>query len=134
MILPMIPEIAIMQRIIVHILIPKGIPPSPPAVEIYHTWRMGTPPIAEILCVKNGRAIVVCGFAGNSQTAPMIFFSNFQYMFFFNYFIKNPKITIALLFLTHNISAIGGVLLYIVAFEYTNDGWGALIEKNGYTL
>ena len=25
-------------------------------------FKQGTPPIAEILCVKNGRAIVVCGF------------------------------------------------------------------------
>ena len=29
----------------------------------YHIGRYDhTPPIAEILCVKNGRAIVVCGF------------------------------------------------------------------------
>ena len=49
---------------------------------------LSTHPIAEILCVKNGRAIVVCGFlistqiwldwlcylAGNSQMAPTIFF------------------------------------------------------------
>ena len=31
-------------------------------------------------------------------------------IYFFNYFIKNPQSTIALPFLTHNISAIGGVL------------------------
>ena len=30
---------------------------------------------------------------------------------FFNYLIKNPQTTIALTFLTHNISTIGGVLL-----------------------
>ena len=56
-----------------------------------------TPPITEILCVKNGRAIVVCGFlkpisiqvwldwlcylAGNSQTAPKIFFKLSAYFF-----------------------------------------------------
>ena len=27
-----------------------------------HTGLNHTPPIAEILCVKNGRAIMVCGF------------------------------------------------------------------------
>ena len=37
------------------------------------------------------------------------FFSNFQDIYFFNYFIKNPQTTIALTFLTHIISAIGGV-------------------------
>ena len=42
--------------------------------------------------------------AGNSQMAPTIFFD------FFNYLIKNPQTTIALTFLTHNISDIGGVL------------------------
>ena len=49
----------------------------------------------------------LCYLAGNSQTAPMIF-SNFQYIFFIH-FIKNPQTTIALPFLTHNISATGGV-------------------------
>ena len=29
-----------------------------------------TPPIAEILCVKNGRAIVVCGFLMKSLKKP----------------------------------------------------------------
>ena len=41
MILPMIPEIAIMQRIIVQIFIPKGISPSPP-------------PVDNLLYMKNG--------------------------------------------------------------------------------
>ena len=36
------------------------------------------------------------------------FFQTFS-IYFFNYLIKNPQITIALPFLTHNISAIGGV-------------------------
>ena len=36
------------------------------------------------------------------------FFQTFS-IYFFNYFIKNPQNTIALPFLTHNISAIGGV-------------------------
>ena len=47
--------------------------------------------------------------AGNSQTAPMIFFSNFQDTYFLNYFIKNRQTTIALTFLTNIISGIGGV-------------------------
>ena len=42
------------------------------------------------------------------STAPMIFFKFSGYIFFY-YFIKNPQITIALPFFTHNISAIGGV-------------------------
>ena len=46
--------------------------------------------------------------AGNSQTAPTIFFKLPVYIFF-NYFIKNPQTTIALPFLSDNISAIGGV-------------------------
>ena len=33
----------------------------------------------------------------------------FRMFFFFNYFIKNPQITIALTFLTHIISGLGGV-------------------------
>ena len=37
------------------------------------------------------------------------FFQTFR-IILLNYFIKNPQITIALPFLTHNISAIGGVL------------------------
>jgi hypothetical protein len=36
------------------------------------------------------------------------FFQTFS-IFIFNYFIKNPQTTIALPFLTHNISAIGGL-------------------------
>ena len=57
---------------------------------------LDTPPIAEIIWVKNVRAIVVCGFlrnlsgngldwlcylAGNSQTAPTIFFKFSGYIF-----------------------------------------------------
>ena len=64
-----------------------------------------TPPTAEILCVKNMRAFVVCVF----QTAPMIFFHIFS-IYFFNYSIKNPQTTNAPTFLTHNISAVGGVV------------------------
>ena len=37
------------------------------------------------------------------------FFQTFS-IFVFNYFIKNPQTTIALPFLTHNISATGGVV------------------------
>ena len=40
--------------------------------------------------------------------APTIF-SYFQHIFLYN-LIKNPQITIALTFLTHNISGIGGVI------------------------
>ena len=36
------------------------------------------------------------------------FFQTFS-IYFFNYFIKNPLTAIALPFLTHNMSAIGGV-------------------------
>ena len=43
----------------------------------------------------------------NSQTAPKIFFKFSGY--FLNDFIKNPQTTTALTFLTHIISAIGGV-------------------------
>ena len=50
----------------------------------------------------------LCYWAGNSQTAPTIFFKLSGYIFF-NYFIKNPQTTIALTFFTHIISAIGGV-------------------------
>ena len=38
------------------------------------------------------------------------FFPYFQHTYFFNYLIKNPQTTIALTFLTHIISGIGGVL------------------------
>ena len=47
------------------------------------------------------------------------FFQSFS-ICFFNYFIKNPQTTIALTFLTHIISAIGGVceerLIFFVQF------------------
>ena len=46
--------------------------------------------------------------APKSQTQ---FFSNFQDIYFFNYFIKNPQTTIASTFLTHTISAIGAVII-----------------------
>ena len=46
--------------------------------------------------------------AGNYETAPTICFSYFQHIFLY-YLINNPKTTIALTFLTHNISGIGGV-------------------------
>ena len=46
--------------------------------------------------------------AGNSQMAPTFLFRIFR-IFYSNYFIKNPQTTIALTFLTHIISAIGGV-------------------------
>ena len=109
--------------------------------------------MAEILCVKNGRAIVVCGFLMKSSLKYMLkvwkklwepfgscllnstanpahfhpslvglavlysrqlpngshdFFQTFS-IHFKDDFIKNPQTTIALPFLTHNISAIGGV-------------------------
>ena len=41
--------------------------------------------------------------------APTMFFKFSVYIYFLNYFIKNPQTTIALPFFTHNISAIGGV-------------------------
>ena len=50
----------------------------------------------------------LCYLAGNFQTAPMIFFQIFR-INFFNHLIKNPQTTIALTFLTHNISGVGGV-------------------------
>ena len=40
------------------------------------------------------------------------FFQTFS-IFLKDYFIKNPQTTIALPFLTHNISAIGGVMLLV---------------------
>ena len=55
------------------------------------------------------------------------FFSNFQNIFF-NYFTKSPQTTIALKFLTHIISALGGVrylcTLYIVTgLRYLDMDW-----------
>ena len=50
----------------------------------------------------------LCYLAGNSQTAPMIFFHIFS-IIFFNYLIKKPQTTNALTFLTNIILAIGGV-------------------------
>ena len=50
--------------------------------------------------------------AGNSQTAPTIFFI-FSGYFFLNYFIKNPQTKNAPTFLTHIIFAIGGVFQYV---------------------
>ena len=50
----------------------------------------------------------LCYLAGNSQTAPTFCFQIFR-TYFFNHFIKNPQTTIALTFLTHIISDIGGV-------------------------
>jgi hypothetical protein len=44
------------------------------------------------------------------------FFQTFS-IYFFNYFIKNPQTTIALPFLTHNISAIGGVVYVAVVIR-----------------
>ena len=44
--------------------------------------------------------------------APTIFFKFSGYIFF-NHFIKNPQTKIALTFLTHNISDIGGVFNYL---------------------
>ena len=46
--------------------------------------------------------------AGNSQTAPTIFFHIFR-IFLKNYFIKNPQTTNARTFLPLNISAVGSV-------------------------
>ena len=44
MMLPMIPEIAIMLRMIIHIIfVPKAIPPAPPP-----------PAVDKLLCMKNG--------------------------------------------------------------------------------
>ena len=49
-----------------------------------------------------------CYLAGNSQTAPTIFFKLSGYGFFMD-FIKNPQTTIALTFSTHINSGIDGV-------------------------
>ena len=43
-----------------------------------------------------------------AKWAPTIFFQTFS-TYFLNHFIKNPQTTNTLPFLTHNISAIGGV-------------------------
>ena len=50
----------------------------------------------------------LCYLAGNSQMGPTISFKFSGYIFF-HFFIKNPQTTIALTFLTHNISDTGGV-------------------------
>ena len=50
----------------------------------------------------------LCYLAGSFQTATTIFFQ-ISRIYIFNHFIKNPQTTIALTFLTHIISAIGGV-------------------------
>ena len=50
----------------------------------------------------------MCYLAGNYQTAPTIFFIFSPY--FLQYLIKNPKTTIVLTFLTHDISGIVGML------------------------
>ena len=42
--------------------------------------------------------------------APTIFFHIFS-IYFFNYLVKNQQTTNAPIFLTHNISAIGGVFM-----------------------
>ena len=62
-------------------------------------------PIHPNLC-ENGLDWL-CYLAGNSQTAPSIFFKFSGYIFC--YFIKNPQTTVALKFLTYIISAISGV-------------------------
>jgi hypothetical protein len=63
----------------------------------------------------------LCYLAGNSQTAPTIFFQIVRICFFKN-FIKNPQTTIALTFLTHIISCIDGVITihhsYIFLSQY----------------
>ena len=69
----------------------------------------------------------LCYLAGNSQTAPMIFFHIFS-IHFFNYFIKHPQTTNALTLLTHNISAIGGVLRESRA-EGSNDGYPDILPE-----
>ena len=51
----------------------------------------------------------LCYLTGNYQMAPTMF-SFFQDVFL-DYFTKNPQTKYALTFLTHNISAIGGVLV-----------------------
>ena len=50
-------------------------------------------------------------FSRYSQTAPTIFFSYFQDIFFDD-FIKNPQTTITPTFFMHIISAIGGVAMH----------------------
>ena len=54
--------------------------------------------------------------AGNFQTVPMILLKLSRYILF-KYFIKNPQTTIALTFLTHIISGIGGVKYHPVALK-----------------
>ena len=50
------------------------------------------------------------------------FFQTFS-IFFKDYFIKNPQTTIALPFLTHNISAIGGVQHYCTVYLFTKKSY-----------
>ena len=61
-----------------------------------------TPPLAEILFVKNVRAFVFCGFLIKE-----IYAENMKKKIMGA--VWNPQTTNALTFLTHNISALGGV-------------------------
>ena len=67
------------------------------------------------------------------------FFQTFS-IYFLNYFIKNSQTTIALPFLTHNISAAGGVTFVVLGMN-TNSwhfqcftSWGKWWKFNAYTL
>ena len=55
-------------------------------------------------------------------------------IYFFNYFIKNPQTTMALPFLTHNISAIGGVYFLSNFFSCTasKNGVERVTRNNSY--
>ena len=67
-------------------------------------FRDNTPPIAEIICVKNVGAIVVCGFKKYAESMKISWepFQSCQ---------SNPfPPKFAPTFLTHTISAIGGVI------------------------
>ena len=77
----------------------------------------------------------LCYLAGNSQTAPTIFFQIFR-IWFFKDFIRNPQTTIALTFLTHIISGVDGVyhiifikILYYVLY-YGTFGWCKVVRKH----
>ena len=61
--------------------------------------------------------------------APTIFFL-FSAYFFLYYLNKNPQTTIALLFLTHNISGIGGVLERFLVQRGVKKDWPLLLRSN----
>ena len=86
-------------------MIPNWLHMSPSDSPDHPGSILNTPPIAEILCVKcpilAGLAVLFSRQLPNGT-------HNFQHNFLYH-LIKNPQTTIALTFLTHNISGVGGV-------------------------